>query len=301
MKNRNGSYKKILLETHVLRDHGDYLRENLKCLLDLSLSATDFTTLYMLLFLRIKHPQNWLQKKALTNEERLGSNLLSIIPKSFQLTIWELEKLRDITTYDLFFQFNLKGIPLSINRTMINWYENKWSIEMLHRIPSSKELLALQVNNTRCITVVTESKKIDELVFGTRDPLSFVLHDLMHADQFFSQANSQKGQLGFYRLLYANYDRPLLKNLLKSDTEFKKEFEYVASDMNAYVIHLFKCLKSSIYRTSSNAEFFSELLNWWGMNAEEKLASYHLNTTEFSSSDELILKRFFENNQEIIQ
>ena len=301
MKNRNGSYKKILLDSPALRAHGDYLRTNIASLHDLAITAQDFTAIYVLLFLRIKHPKNWLQQKSSVSEVKLGIDLLTNIPEGFKFSNWEKEKLKGVTTYDLFAHFNLKGIPLSINRTMMNWYEEKWNIEMLHHIPSSLELLSLQVKNTRCITVITHPTKVDLLVLGTRDPLSFVLHDLMHADQFFSQINSQKGQLGFYQLLYKNYNRPLLKSILKTDSEFKNEFEYVASDMNAYVIHLFKCLKSSIYRTSKNSDFFDEVLSWWEMNEAEKTASHHLNTPIFDSTDELILKSFFEKNQEIIK
>ncbi|MGZ3787413.1 MAG: hypothetical protein ACXVLQ_02755 [Bacteriovorax sp.] len=300
MKNRNGSYKKILLETQVLKDHGDYLRENLAALKKSHLSPFDFTALYLLLFLRIKHKTNWLQP--VKNEEKTfkGIALLEAIPESFLLTDWEKEKLKGITSYDLFACFSLKAIPKSINKTMLRWHEGLWKIEMLEYVPTSRELLKLQVKNTRCITLITDPKKIDELVFGTRDPLSFVLHDLMHADQFFSQVDSLKGQLGFYGLINSVYDRPLLRSLLKSDAHFKREFEYVASDMNAYVIHLFKCLKSSIYRTKVNEEFFHLLLCWWNMTEDEKISAHNLNTPHFSYEDELILKTFFENNQEIL-
>lgn len=305
MKNRDGSYKKILLDASMLLANGEILRTNIKELktsaLSSSLSKKDFTTLYMLLFLRIKHPKNWLQKKSEKKiQSSIGINLLSVIPESFQLNDWEKEKLKDITTYELFSLFNLKGIPLSINRTMMNWYEGSWKIEMLEYIPSSRELLRLQVKNTRCITLITAPDKCDKLVFETRDPLSFVLHDLMHADQFFNQNESLIGQLGFYKLIDLIYDQPLLKSLLKENEEFKREFEYVASDMNAYVIHLFKCLKSSIYRTDLNEELFNLLVSWWEMNEAEKAASFNLNTPQFSLSDEMILKSFFENNQEII-
>lgn len=302
MKNRNGSYKKVLLEASFLKDNQDYLRTNILALKQLSLSKEDFTTLYILLFLRIKHRKNWLQKKSNQKiNSNLGSDLLSIIPETFKLTDWEKEKLKSINTFDLFFLFNLKGIPESINRTMINWYQGHWKIEMLEYIPNSRRLLKLQVKNTRCITLVTDPEKIDELVLGTRDPLSFALHDLMHADQFFNHNESQKGQLGFYKLVDSIYDQSLLSSLLEENKEFKKDFEYVVSDMNAYVIHLFKSLKSSIYRTEVGQELFNLMLSWWNMSEAEKFSSLKLNTPEFSLKDETILKTFFENNQEIIK
>lgn len=234
----------------------------------------------------------------------LGRELLTIIPESFILNDWEIEKLKGITSLGLFTLFNLKAVPESINKTMIRWLQAIWSIEMLEYIPSPRELLRLQVKNTRCITVITDPEDIASLVLESRDPLSFVLHDLMHADQFFSQIESQKGQLGFYHLINSVYDQPELRNLLKMDKHFKKEFEYVTSDMNAYVIHLFKCLKSSIFRTvpfAKEENIFDKLLMWWKMNDEEKNSSYKLNTPHFNHQDEIVLKTFFENNQEILQ
>lgn len=301
MKNRDGAYKKILLDPPLLKENRDYLTTNMLALKQLSLSGVDLTTLYLLLFLRIKHPINWLQKKSHQKvDANCGTDLLTIIPETFKLTNWEKEKLKGMSTFDLFCLFNLKGIPESINRTMRNWFLGLWKIEMLEYIPNSRELLKLQVKNTRCITLITGLDKIDELVLGARDPLSFALHDLMHADQFFNQNDSLKGQLGFYQLVDKIYDQPLLRSLLKSNKEFKKEFEYVVSDMNAYVIHLFKCLKSTFYRTEVGSELFNLLLSWWNMNEAQKNASLKLNTPEFSLDDEMILKTFFENNQEIL-
>jgi hypothetical protein len=301
MKSRSGSYKKILIDSEALKLHGEFLRTNIRTLKNSNLTPQNFTTLYILLFLRIKHPKNWLQQNSKTLiQNNSGTELLNLIPESFELNSWEIEKLRGLTVSTLFSSFHLKAIPQSINRTMLQWLDGLWNIEMLEHIPGPRELLRLQVKNTRCITVITDPLNVDSLVLESRDPLSFVLHDLMHAEQFFSQVESQKGQLGFYHLINSIYDQPQLRTLLKRDLEFKKEFEYVASDMNAYVIHLFKCLKSSIYRTDDHDAFFQNLLIWWNFDESEKAASIRLNTPEFTDEDELILKKFFEENQGII-
>lgn len=300
MKNRNGSYKKVLISDEALAESASYLRDNLCALTDLSLSEQDFTTLYILLYLRLRSPKNWLQRNKTIQANAGGDSLLSLIPGSMNLNKWEKEKLKDVTGEQLFSEFTLKGIPESVNRAMVNWYRGKWKIKKLEHIPSSRELLKLQVQNTRCITTITDAEKCDQLVLGSRDPLSFVLHDLMHADQFFSQDVSLKGQLGFYSLINSIYDKTETKRLLKSDPHFKKEFEYVASDMNAYVIHLFKCLKSSIQRTNEHEVYFPQLLSWWNMNDEEKFSSHKLNTPDFCGSDEMLLKDFFERHQEFV-
>jgi hypothetical protein len=43
--------------------HRDYLQGAIEALEELPLNEADFTTFYILLFLRLKHPINWLQKK----------------------------------------------------------------------------------------------------------------------------------------------------------------------------------------------------------------------------------------------
>lgn len=306
MKNRSGSYKKILIDSETLAAHGEHLRNSLEALSKLSISRFEFTTLYLLLYLRIKHPENWLQKKSKPFIAPGSSNLkniLDIAPLTFLFNDWECARLKDLNSLELFNQYNLKAIPDSINRTMVNWQMGIWSIVPLEHIPGPRELLRLQVKNSRCITLITDLSLVDKLVFNTRDPLSFLLHDLMHADQFFNQTISQKGQLGFYKMINEISDQPLLKKLLKDDHDFKKEFEYVTSDMNAYVIHLLKCLKSSIYRTKTELgpdHFFHQLLSWWDMNELEMQSALLLNTPDFKLENELHLKNFFENHQEIL-
>lgn len=302
MKNRSGSYKKILIVEGLLGPHRTTLTKNIDILRSQTLSSFELCTLYILLFLRIRHPKNWLQKKNSFQANPSEKKLLDLIPLEFNLTDWEKEKLKDVSAHDLFKYYNLKGIPLAVNRTMINWDLGLWKIELLTHIPTPRELLRMQVHNTRCITLTTDHDEIDKLVLSARDPLSFVLHDLHHADHFFNQDDSLKGQLGFYSLMESVYDRPELKKNLKEDKQFKSEFEYVVSDMNAYVIHLFKCLKSAMSRldVDKTEPLFPQLLEWWCMPAHVAQSARKLNTPDFSNEDEAHLRHFFESSQEIL-
>ncbi len=292
MKNRNGSYKKILLSPDSLVKELPYLQQNAQELFHAPLKDFQLCTLTVLLFLRVRHPKNWLQKKSSLSADSASGLLLDYIPATFALNEWEKEKLSGISFEELFLNFNLKGIPLSVNRTMINWIRCNWKIKLLTHIPSPRELLNLQVENSRCITLINNPAELNTLVLSARDPLSFVLHDLMHADQFFNQHESLKGQLGFYGKVQQIYDQEILKQSLKRDKQFRKEFEYVVSDMNAYVIHLFKCFKSAFMKY--DPELFSQLLAWWKLDQNEIMAALRLNTPDFSHGDELVLKNFFE-------
>lgn len=302
MKNRSGSYKKVLIAEGLLGPNRQTLIKNIDLITKLSIEPFELCTLYILLFLRIRHPKNWLQKKTPFNPLPDEKLLLDIIPEEFHLTPWEKEKLQGLCAKDLFAHFNLKGIPLAVNRTILNWANGNWNIELLTHIPSPRELLRMQVKNTRCITLTVNHDEIDQLVLSSRDPLSFVLHDLHHADHFFNQDESLKGQLGFYFLVNQIYDKPQLKKSLKEDSQFKSEFEYVVSDMNAYVIHLFKCFKSAFIRTDAQSPdpLFPQILQWWDMPKDAQVAAHKLNTPEFEYTDELHLKNFFESSQVIL-
>lgn len=297
MKNRNGSYKKILLHPEHLVAKLPFLKQNVATLLSLNLKEAELCTLYILLFLRIRHPRNWLQKKSQQKSILNLTPVLDLIPESFELTEWEKEKLKNLSSEDLFLNFNLKGIPLSVNRAMIEWLRGHWEIKLLNYVPLPHELLNLQVIKARCTTIITAPDELASLVLSARDPLSFVLHDLMHADQFFCQKDIIDGQLGFYELVNRIYERPEIKAAMKKDKHFKKEFDYVASDMNAYVIHLFKCLKSAVVKFDQ--KLFDLLLDWWQMSPLCLDASERLNTPAFTSADELLLKEFFESEKRV--
>lgn len=302
MKNRDGSYKKVLFCSEALANQKEYLMEGVNSLLQLDVAPFDRCALYILLFLRLRHPKNWLQQKSplplpFANHENSHKLLLEIIPSEFKLTPWEISKLKDVTTYSLFSAFNLKGIPLAINRSMLNWSTGKWDIVLLDYIPSSLRLLKLQVQNKRCVTVITKAEEISKLVLEARDPLSFVLHDLDHADHFFNHESILKGQLGFYKRSCDIYEDELLQIALNENADFSKEFNYVVSDMNAYVIHLLKCFKASF--TNHNIDLFNHIITKWDANRDETQAFLHLNTPLFSDADESCLVNFFEKSQGI--
>ncbi len=294
MKNRTGAYKKDLLNLDTLGIHKNSLLRTLESIEKYQETPVLYAGLYLILFLRISHPKNWLQRKSTLPLTQNLPVLLNFLDDTWSLSAWEKSKLVNVTLEDLFLNFNLKSFPASINRTMLNWMSGTWQIELFFHVPSARELLILQAENKRCITLVKDEKKIDTLILNKRDPLSFALHDMMHIDQYFNSKESSSGQLGFYRKCVPLYQNKKIKQKLKTHSEFKTKFEYVTSDMNAYSIHLFKCLKHALVLDDLEETLFQEITNVWLMNSDEKTAASHLNTNEFNPIDELILKSFFE-------
>lgn len=302
MKNRSGSYKKQLISEETLSVNYSYLQKNVSLITsNKELLPYELATLYFILFLRVFHQKNWFQKKSHLKNKVTHQNkfLLELIPMSFEFSDQEKEKLSLVTLKDFYLNFNFRGIPSAVNRTYLHWIEGLWKIELLFYVPTTEELLSLQVQNKRCLTLLLLKEDVSSLFFHHRDPLSFLVHDLVHADHFFGHPDIFKGQLGFYHLLKQSYQFPLVQEALQRDSTFKKEFEYIAADMNGYVIHLLKCLKSVFNqwdrnRQNSENSSFLALLEFWQAPQDVFAAAQKLNTPNYTGQDEDSLILFFE-------
>ena len=233
------------------------------------LSETDFTACYMICFLAHRFPESWPGSRQKERKVIPGINWREL-PFEFEPNV--KKRLEDITSLqEIFANFALKSTPLSVNRAMLSWYEGSYGLKLLFRIPSPKEVLLQQKSGRRCVTALID-ERISKYILGERDALSFTMHDLIHADHFFYHNECYQGQLAFYALLDKTFDYFDL-----SHEQFLSEFEYVISDMNAYAIHLLKCLKSAMIHYF-NEEYFK---NWpKNLNPPEEL--FLLNTPGYS-------------------
>ena len=81
-----------------------------------------------------------------------------------------------------------------ISTSKARYLSNQFAIVlMVDKIPSSRQVLAMQANASRCASLIT--LKLDGLVMEERDPLSFLLHDLVHAYKMFSDEMLLKGNI----------------------------------------------------------------------------------------------------------
>jgi hypothetical protein len=105
------------------------------------------------------------------------------------------------------------------------------------------------------------------------------MHDLIHADHFYRETEVYQGQLGFYGLLDHCIRQGHFTEHLKNE-KFAQEFEYVISDMNAYAVHLMKCLKSALIHFHTEGEmFFKNWVNDLKSEGDEQKALLELNKT----------------------
>jgi hypothetical protein len=234
-----------------------------------SLTAAEFCGCYCMVFLSHRFPGTWLGSKR--GREEIPGIYLRDLPFHFEPNIQaRLPK----TLMEVFTNFALKSTPLSVNRAILEWNRKKYGLELMFRIPLPHEVLQQQKVGRRCVTTILD-ERMNSYILGERDALSFTMHDLIHADHFYHDNLCYEGQLGFYGLL----DKTIGYFDL-THKEFASEFEYVIADMNAYPIHLMKCLKSAIIHYFNEKTFLHWLI---GLNAPR--AVYTLNTKSYSAQE----------------
>lgn len=275
---RAGRFKKKLVCEDELVTEAPLIMAKLAPFNSLNLTQADFTACYILVYLSHRFPKSWLG--SLKSREKIPGTSWRSLPFTFEPNI--VRRLADVDSLqEIFANFALKSTPLSVNRAILEWSYNNYKCELMFRIPSAREVLDQQKQGRRCVTTIIDSR-VSSYILGERDALSFTMHDLIHADHFYHDNHCYQGQLGFYGLISST-----LSYFDLSNEKFAAEFEYVIADMNAYAIHLLKCLKSAMIH------YFSEdYFRGWCLQIDAPAELYALNTSAYSDidMDHVILK-----------
>ena len=268
---RAGRFKKKLVSESELKTEAGPIMEEIfsfhELLVNSKITDAEFTASYILIYLSHRFPNQWLG--AFKKSEPVRGVDWRTLPFHFHPNI--LRRLESVQSLqDIFSSFSLKSTPLSVNRAVVEWSKDHYQLVLMFRIPKPHEVLGQQKAGRRCVTCLLD-QRISSYILGERDALSFLMHDLIHADHFFFENECFLGQLGFYGLLsktfdYFNLDHP----------QFAQEFEYVMADMNAYAIHLLKCLKSAMIHYFDESYFDN-----WCPGLKPPGALFHLNTKDY--------------------
>ena len=169
----------------------------------------------------------------------------------------------DITIMDIYNHIRLAGIKKNannlVNRAFINWLEGKWPFLLLHHIPTPMAVMRMQANNQRVISLfykeenlATKHEAMLTYMGGARivakDALDFLVHDITHMEHFM-HPDSNLEQVGFMRSLLSlrnGSPRKYFEFLFPGDTCIWLELEYLISDMNCFLPHLFKYLLAKV-------------------------------------------------------
>jgi hypothetical protein len=245
ISSRAGRFKKKLVGIETLRLEAPSIMAALSPLVELhrqkSITDTEFCASYVLLYLSQRFPKTWLgaKRKSFGLSHQMNFPVRKLPLKFEEKVIQRLPE----TIGEVFDQFALKSTPETVNRALLSWSYSSYPLVLLFHIPRPGEVLAQQKEGKRCVTVLT--KDLDQFVLGERDPLSFTMHDLIHADHFYFDNHCYEGQISLYWFLDYCLKRGLFDELWKNE-EFRKEIDYLISDMNAYAVHSMKCLKAAL-------------------------------------------------------
>ena len=268
---RAGRFKKKLVSQDELNAEAPLISVKLTPFHDLlqagKINEAQFVACYIIVFLAHRNPGSWPGAKK--SNLKVAGIPFRLLPFEFEPNV--IKRLQEFDTLEeLFTNFAFKSTPASVNRAILSWISGSYGLELMFRIPTPQEVLQQQKQGRRCVTCILD-KRLSTYILGERDALSFTMHDLIHADHFYHHNNCYEGQLGFYGLL----DRTInYFDLTK--TEFSHEFEYLIADMNAYAIHLMKCLKSAM------VHYFSEdYFNEWPKELNPPLALKLLNSDDY--------------------
>lgn len=179
-----------------------------------------------------------------------------------------LEKVRLV---DVFERCRLGGKQKPVvNRAILGWLRNRRPFVLTDRIPTPTELLHMQANGRRAVTIFTKEDEfknmhesqlayMDEFKLHARDALDFMTHDLSHMERFWGDTYFE--QVGFFSAMANSLDesgRPWHFFRQHTSIEDMKilwpRLQYVFSDMNCWVTHLLSYLKAKWMLTVRSSE-----------------------------------------------
>ena len=199
---------------------------------------------------------------------------------------WPQKLAKDISFAEFLRTVRIKPLPAVAQKAMYYIFIKKYPITVLDYEPSPRELLKIQCEGRRIITFKSDYSNWPTQMFGHRDPLSFWLHDCIHAEHFFSQPENFVSQLGFYKFV-ADAHAANCWPELSQNPRFEGDFSYLISDMNSHPLHLFKTLKAitDIHFKQGSDLIWDKVIATSNGSTEELNALRKLNTTYFVDND----------------
>lgn len=287
------TFKPLFCAPSFYTDYQDCFRIIDESVVNLHWDKTSEVILWTTLLSMLRRKSDWFQGVGSTLPQGVP---VTIPPRIFGYEIYELtQKLnidwpkklaKDISLAEFLRTVRIKPLPAVAQKAMYFIFIKKYPITVLDYEPVPKELLQIQCEGRRIISFKNDYANWPTQKFGTRDPLSFWLHDCIHAEHFFSQPENFVSQLGFYKFVADAHEARCWPELTDNQG-FESDFSYLISDMNSHPLHLFKTLKAitDIHFKAESVSIWDRVIATSQGSTEELNALRKLNTTYFVEYD----------------
>lgn len=320
---RAGRFRHRLLDDQFLKTKGPIAHDCLQPFIEQwrkkQISDIEITTIYILIFCFLRRSQDFLggphnQKLdtvcSLTSRlqgKDVVAQMREVLPSEFKQakSLARLDKGQNFVA--LFCSLSWRSIPFSVQQSITAWSTGRYPLHLMTDIPTPEEVLKMQAQGKRCLSMLIQKEEIINFVEEGRDVLGFIVHDLIHADHFFACPEKAQAQIIFSNKLIEVRKLTAIQSMLSQDRVFEKEFHYLMSDMNSVPLHLLKTLKAILlgfYKrregfslkgslsASTEGEFlelFKQVLDPWKLSEEAFSASIRLNTVSYLGPQDDIL------------
>lgn len=318
---RSGRFRHRLLDDVFLKEQSPYCINCLQSFLRLwnegRIDDVEMAAIYILIFAFFRRPkdflggahnkpldysENWI-KKSISSSEVIQV-LRATLPPHLQ-AVKSLSRLENSKSFvEVFCSMSWRSIPLSAAISLCAWKSGRYPLRLMTTIPSPEEVLLMQAEGQRCISMLIEEHQIQSFVDEGRDVLGFIIHDLIHADHFFGDSDRAQAQVQFCQKLKIVLRLPEIQKMLQLDEVFKTEFHYLMSDMNSVPLHLLKTLKAVLlgyFKRKNNIAMgdslpeseeskfhilFLDVLKPWNFTETAIDSALRLNTRHYNSHED---------------
>lgn len=322
---RAGRFRHRLLDEVFLNSKSDLAFKCLEKFIGLwqqkQISDIEIAGIYIFIFAFLRRPKDFLggvHQQAidvtLQHQSILGKDVIQLLRQNLPPELADAKSLERLNTQapflGAFCRLSWRSIPLSVAQSLMAWQSGRYNLQLLTTVPSPKDVLQMQAQGRRCVSMLHKQEEIQSFVEEGRDVFGFIVHDLIHADHFFADPDKAQAQVQFSQKLLQVIQFPEIQAMLKTDPFFEGEFNYLMSDMNSVPLHLLKTLKAILlgyYKRraglnmgqplpqDAECEFsliFNLTLNPWRLSEEALAAAHRLNTPVYRGHEDAALLHY---------
>lgn len=196
------------------------------------MSPAHFVLLFIALFAQTRRPGQWYMGRGRGAAEPHDVDFsFAKLPEDFKF----LQTVAS-SANELMNRREFKKLPGAVLNALRSWHAGRYKLVLFPKPVSPFEMLSMQARGERAVTLDMAAAKSGATVDGQRDALEFLLHDLVHADLYYT--NGHLAQRRFFASFLKITELGLLKDDWQNNSELKHDLDYLVADMNSDVHHL---------------------------------------------------------------